>query len=186
MWPLSHPPWIPVCPILWYPSLWIKALDWALQRHQGHSQPLWSPQEYVIRQMFCHVLQTGSTRFWVAVGPLWSLMNHIQHWFPYVSNPELIMELLQSLKLLSRTPEITNYTWELFKNPKTKNAFYYGELVHRFFYIHFVMARGLVTCCLQSQPRIDLPFSHKSFSGKESTTWDIMYGSKRIYNVLCM
>lgn len=75
---------------------------------------------------------------------------------------------------------------ELFRNPKTNNTFYYAELVHSFFYIQFVVARGLVTFCLQLQLRIDLPFSHKSFSGKEITTWDIMYGSKRIYNALCM
>lgn len=144
--------------------------------------------------MFWHVLQTGSTQFWCntknpsLAGNRTTVISDEPDpcWFPYVSNPELTMELLQPLQLQSTTPEITNYTWESFKNPRTNNAFYYGELVHSFFYIQFVMARGLVTCCLQSQPRIDLPFSHKSFSGKEITTWDIMYGSKRIYNVLCM
>lgn len=53
-----------------------KPVDWAFQRHRGHSQPFWSSQEYLIRQMFCHVLQTGSTQFCIAIGPL---RNHIQH-----------------------------------------------------------------------------------------------------------
>lgn len=65
---------------------------------------------YLIRQIFWHVLQTERTQFWLAIGPPWPLMNHIQHWFPYVSNQELIMELLQPLQLLSTTSEITNYT----------------------------------------------------------------------------
>lgn len=118
-----------------------KSLDWALQRHQGHSQPIGISNQANV--LAC--VADWRTQFWLAIGALWSLMNHIQHWFPYVSTPELVMELLQPLQLLSTTPEITNYTWELFKNPKTNNAFYYGELVHSFFYIQFVMARGLVT-----------------------------------------
>lgn len=177
-WPLSPPLRTPVCPVLWYPSFWERKLLTELFRDTcvilspfGAHRNIYSGK----RSVTC--VADWNYRVCRAIGQLGSLMSHIKYWFPYVSNPELIMGLLQLQQLLSTTPEITHYTWELFKNPQTNNAFYYAEPVHSFLYIQFVVARGLVTCCLQLQLRIDLPFSHKSFSGKEITTWDIMYGS---------